>query len=1116
MTRLTFNLLFAALLAVVSLRCAAEDIDLYNANPTATTAPNVLIVMDNTSNWNLVFENEMAAIQTAIATLDDAGSVNIGLMEQTSGGADGGYVRFAIRPMTAANKSALINLIGEIVARGKNSSIEKAGNPSYAQVMNEAWLYFKGGTPRTGLNDPKRDCGAGNTANNPIAAALGGGYAYTSCATSGAAYVSPFDAGNSCQKNFIVYVSNGAIANNDNGPGGTLLAAARGVTLASIARLPPVATGNYQETGPNYADEWAQWLYATDLSTGIEEKQSVATYTIDVNPVRTGQGPDHTQMMKNMAVYGGGQYCATGTSLSSITSCFVDFFTQILAINSVFVSASLPVSVNTQGTYLNQVYMGMFRPQATGNPRWAGNMKQYQFRYDGTTGNLELADSTGNAALNAAAGFIKPTAVSFWTTANPNATATPSGFWINSPASWGTVTATSMLDAPDGDIVEKGGAGEVLRYTYLTSQAGRKVYTCPGVTGCSGASAATPIDLTATGNALNKTNVAGTAAQIATFGAATAAEVQSIVDWARGADNGPEGTGPGGTVTVRPSVHADVLHTKPQLVNYGASVAGCSTGIVAYYASNDGMFRAVCAGQATGGNTDGGVELWSFMAPEFFPGLKRLRDGTPVLDLPSASSGLPGALPASTGAKPKGYFFDGNVGNYEVRNASQVVTREYIYVSARRGGSLIYALDVTVPSAPKILWKKTSADLPQLAMTFSTPKIVRVKNASHPAVLVFGAGYWGGYDGAGNPVGDDSAAAPSTCPAGTACGRAIYVLDALDGSLVKTFTASANGGGSIAHSMAADVSTHDTDGDGFADRGYAVDTGGNVWRMDIDNASASNWNLFKLATAASDSGNPRKFLYPPSVVQTRSFAAVMMGSGDREKPLKTGNRDRFYMFKDPVTCKDASSNVAPCSAALVPISGDNNLADARNLSAADLSSALASGTNRGWYFPLDADEKVVNAPLTLAGIAYFSTNTPPSSQLVQVSTCTGNLGVAKAYGLNFTTGTAGRDLDNNGVYDPADVAVTLTGGGLPPSPVGGLVTVTDSATGAPAIVPFCIGCGGGSPIDDRGPGGTPCTGASCGTPCPTGLVRSGIGASKVCVLIKRNRSKTYWNNKYDQ
>ena len=39
-------------------------------------------------------------------------------------------------------------------------------------------------------------------------------------------------------------------------------------------------------------------------------------------------------------------------------------FSKIQSVNSVFASVSFPVSVNTSGTYLNQVYVGMFRPDA--------------------------------------------------------------------------------------------------------------------------------------------------------------------------------------------------------------------------------------------------------------------------------------------------------------------------------------------------------------------------------------------------------------------------------------------------------------------------------------------------------------------------------------------------------------------------------------------------------------------------------------------------------------------------------------------------------------------------------------------------------------------------------
>ena len=50
-----------------------------------------------------------------------------------------------------------------------------------------------------------------------------------------------------------------------------------------------------------------------------------------------------------------------------------------------FAAASLPVSANTQGTYLNQVFIGMFRPESSGFQRWVGNLKQYQFIFESTS-----------------------------------------------------------------------------------------------------------------------------------------------------------------------------------------------------------------------------------------------------------------------------------------------------------------------------------------------------------------------------------------------------------------------------------------------------------------------------------------------------------------------------------------------------------------------------------------------------------------------------------------------------------------------------------------------------------------------------------------------------------
>jgi hypothetical protein len=112
-----------------------------------------------------------------------------------------------------------------------------------------------------------------------------------------------------------------------------------------------------------------------------------------------------------------------------------------------------------------------------------------------------------------------------------------------------------------------------------------------------------------------------------------------------------------------------------------------------FYGANDGSFHAI-NGNKTGniGSVPPGGELWSFIPTEFFPKLKRLYSNLPLLKLPTTPTGI---LPTP---KPKDYFFDGITGIYH--SVSGSTTTAYIYLSARRGGRLLYALDVSDPSTP--------------------------------------------------------------------------------------------------------------------------------------------------------------------------------------------------------------------------------------------------------------------------------------------------------------------------------------------------------------------------------------------------------------------------------
>jgi type IV pilus assembly protein PilY1 len=146
----------------------AEDIDLF-VQPSGASAgiPNVLIILDNTANWSrsvdgqAIVINEIDALTDTLANIpvNDDGSpvIRIGLMLYTETGnpnstVKGGYVRAAVRDMTAANKTLYINLFNGLNANGDKSDGGKAG-----LAMAEAWRYYDGIAPYAGNNKVKTD-----------------------------------------------------------------------------------------------------------------------------------------------------------------------------------------------------------------------------------------------------------------------------------------------------------------------------------------------------------------------------------------------------------------------------------------------------------------------------------------------------------------------------------------------------------------------------------------------------------------------------------------------------------------------------------------------------------------------------------------------------------------------------------------------------------------------------------------------------------------------------------------------------------------------------------------------------------------------------------------------
>jgi type IV pilus assembly protein PilY1 len=288
----------------------------------------------------------------------------------------------------------------------------------------------------------------------------------------------------------------------------------------------------------------------------------------------------------------------------------------------------------------------------------------------------------------------------------------------------------------------------------------------------------------------------------------------------------------------------------------------------------------------------------------------------------------------------------------------------------------------------------------------------------------------------------------------------------------------------MTYAIPADITLLDRDGDGYTDRLYTGDLGGNIWRADINDSAPTNWTVTKIASlSGGTSTTARKFFYPPDVTPTTSFDAVVAASGDREHPLLANASstvvNRFYMLKDTNTGTSVPSGSTPTSGWTTIT--ESMLTDETGAAAGTTAPYSSTSTTSGFYVTLGTSgdgEKAVNAPLTVAGYTYFGTNTPFDPKK-NPDMCYPNLGIARGYAINFLTGAGLNDMGY----------ITFDGGGLPQSPVFGLVEINP---GSGVYTPVLIG--GGNQ-----------TGSAVG-----GNNTSALGANKVTPPNTGKRKRTYW------
>jgi type IV pilus assembly protein PilY1 len=253
------------------------------------------------------------------------------------------------------------------------------------------------------------------------------------------------------------------------------------------------------------------------------------------------------------------------------------------------------------------------------------------------------------------------------------------------------------------------------------------------------------------------------------------------------------------------------------------------------------------------------------------------------------------------------------------------------------------------------------------------------------------------------------------------------------------------------NSIPASISAIDINGDTYIDYFYAADTGGRIFRFDINssNTNAGNFAEGGVIAQVGDTsiGGNRRFYNKPNVglvkdKESGDYLTISIGSGYRAHPLDDTTAERFYVIRDfdpynkpAIYYKKSEANSSKTWLAAGELPSRDllyNATSAMALSSPDnlvtgLRSILKSGG--GWYITLDSEEKVLAESLTFSNAVIFSTFLSKNGN---ENNCGGNTGTSKLYVLNLDNATSVIDLDGDGSND---ASTTLTHSGIAPRPV---------------------------------------------------------------------------------
>ena len=224
------------------------------------------------------------------------------------------------------------------------------------------------------------------------------------------------------------------------------------------------------------------------------------------------------------------------------------------------------------------------------------------------------------------------------------------------------------------------------------------------------------------------------------------------------------------------------------------------------------------------------------------------------------------------------FYVDGSPKAYDVYFPTEAKWKTVIVSGLRGGGPYYFAVDVTDPNDPKILWEWPGAQdsanpnpiAARLGETWGKPDAGKVKVGAATKFVAF---VTGGYSPSDNQ------------------GNSFHIIDITTGQSLKSFTV-----GGATNKIPSGPTAFDADQDGFVNYIYFGDLSGTLWKVDVSSPNVSDWTLYDFFK--DEPPKRRPIFYSPTVTKNdEGKILIFFGTGD-EFNLTSTAVNYFYEVED--------------------------------------------------------------------------------------------------------------------------------------------------------------------------------------------------------------------------